>query len=153
MEEENFDKENNNLYKFRESLEIDIENTDENTLKERLPEEYQDLIKEIKEDEEYQYLKNMPVDLINSTKEFNFQMYTKMRELTKKEPKKPPIVLKKETMELEILKCKYDIVYFAENYVKIPTVGGIVQFMLNDKIRCTLRLVEAGMLTLFMTSR
>jgi len=137
---------------FMDMLEIDIETiSDEEQAK--LPANYKEIISEIKDDEEYNYIKNMPAELISSVKEFNFKMYTQIRKFNKLNPVKPAYLATKELKEREILRCKYDLIYYCENYVILPTVSGDIKFLLNDKIRCSLRLFEAGMITMFMTSR
>lgn len=122
-------------------------------IKDTLPENYQDIVDEVREDPEYLYLKNMPEELINSTKEFNYSMYVKIRAMTKAKPIAEPYFATDELKQIEFLKCKYDIVYFAENHVRIPTVAGVSRFLINDKLRTVLRLAEASVMNMFTTSR
>ena len=139
--------------KLNEYLEVDLETITDEYIAKALPEGYEDIIDEIKDDEEYKYLTSMPVELVESTAQFNFKMYQIVRELTAANPVAPPYCATKELQEMEMLKCKYDIVYFATNYVYIPVVGGIVKYEANSYLKAKLRLIEASVLHLFMTSR
>ena len=138
--------------KFQEALSIDFEHSSDEFLEEFLPSNYRDIIKEIRDDEEYQYLVNMPNELIKSTKEYNFKMYKNIRAYNKLNPK-AGLLTTAEEKAFELQRCKYDILYFVENYVFVQFVGGVIKFKLNDKIRCKLRLYEASVMHLFMTSR
>ncbi len=118
-----------------------------------ITEELHDIVQEIKQDPEYIRLKNTPIELIDSTRDLNIKLYQQVREFNKDNPVKPELILTKELREKEIIRCKYDIVYFAENYVEVATVGGYIPYMINDDLRMFLRLNEASVITLFMSSR
>ncbi len=122
-------------------------------LEEELSEDFSYLIEEMREDPEYIRLKNMPLDLVKNTKEFNFKMYHDIREYNKIYPDKPTVILSNEDKQREVLRCKYDILYFARNYAIVSTVAGDFEYETSESIESYLRLFEASVQVLFMTSR
>lgn len=68
--------------------------------------------------------------------------------------KKPEGKLTKEQQALEILKCKYNILYYLENYSMIPLPGGgSTMLEVNDKLRTVALLYQASVIHIFQTSR
>jgi len=88
-----------------------------------------------------------------SLKSYNLTMYQTIRKFTKSSPNKPRVVNSHQLGELEFNKCKYDIVYYLENYCLIPAAGANIRLLLNNKLRIVARLFEASVPHLFMTSR
>lgn len=87
-----------------------------------------------------------------NTYELNKNMFEKFQyiHLTKK----PEGKLSYEQQALEILKCKYNILYYLENYARIPIPGGgSVQLLLNDKLRTVALLFQSSTPHIFQTSR
>lgn len=127
---------------------------------------YYNLLYEIAEDDEElsEALDNMEtflrvgfaedVDNIDSFKSYNYSMYKTVRQITKVQP-----IANKKTIktyddeQLEFFKCKYDIIYWLENYCIIQGGGAFVRMMLNDHLRTVAKLFEASVLTTFVTSR
>lgn len=67
---------------------------------------------------------------------------------------KPDKILTKEEQILEILKCKYNILYYINNYLRIPlSGGGSTPLLLNDKLRTVALLYQASVTTVFQTAR
>jgi len=135
---------------FEKELKMDLD--DEEVVR-NLTDEKQDILREIRENPEYQKLKQMSITEINSMKEFNFFMYQEVRQETAKNPTAPFYAHNAEIRKQEFMKCKYDILYYAENYVTLPTVSGRIKFLMSDEIRTFLRLAEASVFSTFQTSR
>lgn len=67
---------------------------------------------------------------------------------------KPTHELNRSEKALEILKCKYNILYYLENYCKIPLPGGgSTELQINDKLRTVALLYQASVPHIFQTSR
>ena len=135
---------------FEKELKLDLD--DEEVVR-NLSEEKQEILKEIRDNPEYIRLKGMSLTEVNNMKEFNFLMYQEVRQETTKNPKAPYYAHNADIRKQEFLKCKYDILYFAENYVTLPTVSGRIKFLMSDEIRTFLRLAEASVFATFQTSR
>jgi len=112
-----------------------------------------EIIKSIKDSDEYKMLDAIDPQTRLTTKTYNIQMYHKIRAYNKKRPKRPTIVATKEAQQLEFDRCKYDIVYYLENYVVFDIAGGTTPMILNDKLRLAARLYEASVLILMMSAR
>lgn len=68
--------------------------------------------------------------------------------------KKPEGKLTKEQQAMEIIKCKYNILYYLENYAMIPLPGGgSTKLEINDKLRAVALLYQASVIHIFQTSR
>ena len=109
----------------------------------------------LEEDEQYDFYNSRGNDEERLTAYgYNMQMYKLIRDMIRYTGyAKPKLVRGMEAEEKEFLKCKYDIVYFLENYCRIPAPGGSVKLLLNDRLRAVAKLFEASVITNFMTSR
>lgn len=102
---------------------------------------------------------NIPEENIeeNSVKKTKF--YTQNLNLHKKFQyahleSKPTGKLTKNDKALEILKCKYNIVYFLKNYVMIPlSGGGATPLLVNEYLMTVALLYQASFPFIFQTSR
>lgn len=67
---------------------------------------------------------------------------------------KPAKIISKEDQALEILKCKYNILYYLKNYCKIPLAGGSsTDLLMNDKLKTVALLYQSGTPFIFQTAR
>lgn len=91
---------------------------------------------------------------IQTFSEYNLAMYKMVRSITTNYPIANRKAIKTyDDEQLEFFKCKYDIVYWLENYCIIQGAGAFVRIQLNDSLRTVARLFEASVLTTFVTSR
>lgn len=68
--------------------------------------------------------------------------------------KKPENALTMEEQAIEILKCKYNILYYLLNYAKIPLPGGgSTDIQMNDKLKTVALLYQSSVPHIFQTSR
>ena len=95
----------------------------------------------------------MGIEELSELSKHNREMFTTIRKLTSVNPRRPKKCVSRESQELEFEKCKYDILYFLENYTIIPAPGANIRLLLNDKLRLVARLFEASVPYLFTTSR
>jgi len=86
----------------------------------------------------------------NNMREINEYFY---RMFNQDKTPKPTGVLTNEMKENEILKCKYNIIYWLENYCKVQAPGGYVSILLNDKLKTVALLLQASCITEFQSSR
>ena len=152
LEVKNSDYQLNNPEELEEIENIISEEFGQDPSQYIINEELRDTILEIRLDPEYIRLKNTPLELINSTRDLNYKLYQQVRDYNLKNPIKPDLVLTTEEKEKEIIRCKYDILYYCQ-YVEVSTVSGFLDYDLNDDLRLVLRLFEASVLTYFMSSR
>ena len=118
------------------------------------------LLKKFKQSEDYkkyiEYYINNPNEL-DSLYKVNKALTIKYRALNKiigyKAPPLEEVLKNPEKQKEEFLRCKYDIVYWLENYCYVPIAGGNIPIMLNDELRTVARLFESSVTFAFMTSR
>ena len=83
---------------------------------------------------------------------FNKEMFERFQYVHLED--KPKKVVSKEEQALEILKCKYNILYYLKNYCKIPLTGGsFTDLLMNDKLKTVALLYQAGAPFIFQTAR
>ena len=83
---------------------------------------------------------------------FNKEMFERFQYVHLED--KPKKVVSKEEQALEILKCKYNILYYLKNYCKIPLTGGSsTDLLMNDKLKTVAFYIEAGAPFIFQTAR
>lgn len=67
---------------------------------------------------------------------------------------KPEHTLNKQEQMLEVLKCKYNVLYYINNYLLIPLPGGgSTKLLTNDKLKTVALLYQASVTHMFQTSR
>ena len=67
---------------------------------------------------------------------------------------KPNSIATEKEQALEVLKCKYNILYYLKNYCKIPLAGGnCTDLLMNDKLMTVALLYQASVPFIFQTSR
>lgn len=67
---------------------------------------------------------------------------------------KPTVIETQEQQLIEILKCKYNILYYIKNYARFPLPGGSsTKIMLNEKLMTVALLYQASVKHIFQTSR
>ena len=83
---------------------------------------------------------------------FNKEMFERFKNVHLEN--KPSNVNTQEEQALEILKCKYNILYYLKHYCKIPLTGGsFTDLLMNDKLMTVALLYQAGAPFIFQTAR